>query len=62
MKHDLECTIGDLVVIRLPDGRIVEVKLVRPRAREIILGVDAPRDVPVFRREILARAWKEVLA
>jgi sRNA-binding carbon storage regulator CsrA len=55
---------GEVVVLRLPDGREVRVCLVafghngrgKPKAR---LGFDAPADVVIAREELLGRAKGE---
>jgi len=49
----LSRSVGELVVMVLPDGRQVTVKVVEVRhTGKIRLGITAPEDVPVHRQEI----------
>ncbi|MDD5469897.1 MAG: carbon storage regulator [Candidatus Peribacteraceae bacterium] len=40
------------IVIKLPDGSLIEVTIVDIRGDKVRLGIEAPSDVPVHRREV----------
>ena len=44
---------GESIVIELPTGERVSVAVVRIRGNQVRLSVEAPRDVPVVREELL---------
>jgi carbon storage regulator len=53
-----------LVLERLPDesvviGDHVEVRVLKTRRGKVWLGIDAPKDVPVHRREVYERIRKQ---
>jgi carbon storage regulator len=44
---------GETIVIELPSGERVSVAVVRIRGNQVRLSVEAPREVPVARGELL---------
>jgi carbon storage regulator len=43
---------GESVIIGLPDGRTIEVTVTEIRGDKVRLGVQAPMEIPVHRREV----------
>lgn len=63
----VEIAPGELHSITLPDGREVRLSLSRFYTNnrgevEARIGIDAPRDVPIFRSELLTQEWRRVLS
>jgi carbon storage regulator len=50
---------GETIVIELPTGERVSVAVVRIRGNQVRLSVEAPRELPVVREELLERAVDE---
>lgn len=49
------------VVLELPDGRKVTVRVIRTGYGKVRLGFTADRDIPIFRSELLERAGGRIL-
>jgi len=44
---------GESIVIELPTGELIEVLVVRINGKQVRLGTDAPKHLPVVREELL---------
>lgn len=44
----------EAIIITLPDGRNVEIRVVDIDYGKVRLGITAPRDVPIMRQELLS--------
>lgn len=44
--------VGEQIVIPLAGDRLVEITVVEIRGDKVRLGIDAPREIPVHRREV----------
>jgi carbon storage regulator len=45
----------EVVVIILPDGRVIEITVVDIRGDKVRLGTNAPKDIAVHRKEVYER-------
>ena len=44
---------GETLVIELPTGELIEVMVIRVNGKQVRLGTDAPKHLPVVREELL---------
>lgn len=56
----LERQHGEAIVLLLPEGQQVRVTVDLSRPGRVILGVEAPREVPIWREELL-RGYREAV-
>ena len=50
------------IVILLPDGRMIEIIVVDIRGEKVRLGIDAPKDITVHRKEVYEAIKREKMA
>ncbi len=50
---------GESIIIDLGDGRIIEVVVVDIRGDKVRLGTNAPKDIPVHRKEVFLTIQRE---
>jgi carbon storage regulator CsrA len=46
---------GEAIVIELPTGELIEAMVVRVNGKQVRLGTDTPKHLPVVREELLER-------
>ena len=47
------------IIIPLPDGRRVRIMVVNIRGDQVRIGIEAPKDIPVHREEVMAAIDRE---